>query len=44
MSWDRKRLLGYVETIQLISEVTDNNQYPLPEGIFGKQIGWADGL
>ena len=25
MSWDRKRLLGYVETIQLILGVTDKS-------------------
>ena len=25
MPWDRKRLLGYVESIQLILGVTDNN-------------------
>ena len=27
MPWDRKRLLGYVETIQLIVGVTDNIIY-----------------
>ena len=27
MPWDRKRLLGYVETIQLILGVTDNQKY-----------------
>ena len=27
MPWDRKRLLGYVETIQLILGVTDKNAY-----------------
>ena len=27
MRWDRKRLLGYVETIQLIVAVTDKNSY-----------------
>ena len=27
MPWDRKRLLGYVETIQLISAVTDTTDY-----------------
>ena len=27
MPWDRKRLLGYVETIQLILGVTDNFKY-----------------
>ena len=27
MPWDRKRLLGYVETMQLILEVTDKNMY-----------------
>ena len=27
MPWDRKRLLGYVETIQLILGVTDKCQY-----------------
>ena len=27
MPWDRKRLLGYVETIQLILVVTDNFIY-----------------
>ena len=27
MPWDRKRLLGYVETIQLILGVTDNTEY-----------------
>ena len=26
MPWDRKRLLGYVETMQLILVVTDKNQ------------------
>ena len=29
MPWDRKRLLGYVETIQLILGVTDNTDYNL---------------
>ena len=29
MPWDRKRLLGYVETIQLILGVTDLNTYIL---------------
>ena len=27
MPWDRKRLLGYVETIQLILGVTDKSNY-----------------
>ena len=27
MPWDRKRLLGYVETIQLILGVTDKSWY-----------------
>ena len=27
MPWDRKRLLGYVETIQLILGVTDKRWY-----------------
>ena len=27
MPWDRKRLLGYVETIQLILGVTDKTKY-----------------
>ena len=27
MPWDRKRLLGYVETIQLILGMTDKNLY-----------------
>ena len=27
MPWDRKRLLGYVESIQLILAVTDNLRY-----------------
>ena len=27
MPWDRKRLLGYVETIQLILGVTDKHKY-----------------
>ena len=27
MPWDRKRLLGYVETMQLILGVTDNVEY-----------------
>ena len=27
MPWDRKRLLGYVETIQLILGVTDKFKY-----------------
>ena len=27
MTWDRKRLLGYVETIQLILGVTDKLSY-----------------
>ena len=27
MAWDRKRLLGYVETIQLILAVTNNSGY-----------------
>ena len=27
MPWDRKRLLGYVETIQLILGMTDKNVY-----------------
>ena len=27
MLWDRKRLLGYVETIQLILRVTDKQKY-----------------
>ena len=27
MPWDRKRLLGYVETIQLIQGVTDKSLY-----------------
>ena len=27
MPWDRKRLLGYVETIQLILELTDKHFY-----------------
>ena len=31
MPWDRKRLLGYVETIQLILGVTD-------KGLFGDNI------
>ena len=30
MPWDRKRLLGYVETIQLILEVTDKILYYIP--------------
>ena len=29
MPWDRKRLLGYVETIQLILGVTDKMKYPV---------------
>ena len=29
MPWDRKRLLGYVETIQLILGVTDKNRFML---------------
>ena len=33
MPWDRKRLLGYVETIQLILGVTDKYQY-LPDTSF----------
>ena len=27
MLWDRKRLLGYVETIQLILGMTDKDKY-----------------
>ena len=27
MPWDRKRLLGYVETIQLLLGVTDKREY-----------------
>ena len=27
MPWDRKRLLGYVETMQLILGVTDKGKY-----------------
>ena len=27
MPWDRKRLLGYVETIQLVKGVTDKYDY-----------------
>ena len=27
MQWDRKRLLGYVETMQLILGVTDKHYY-----------------
>ena len=30
MPWDRKRLLGYVETIQLILGVTDKHAYKDP--------------
>ena len=30
MPWDRKRLLGYVETIQLILGVTDKAKYKPP--------------
>ena len=29
MPWDRKRLSGYVETIQLILEVTDKTRSPV---------------
>ena len=29
MPWDRKRLLGYVETIQLILGVTDKYEYSM---------------
>ena len=31
MPWDRKHLLGYVETIQLILGVTDNLTYHIVE-------------
>ena len=30
MPWDRKRLLGYVETIQLILGVTDKIKWSAP--------------
>ena len=39
MPWDRKRLLGYVETIQLILVVTDKNTYydnEIPDEILQK--------
>ena len=37
MPWDRKRLLGYVETIQLILGVTDKIKYHnWPEAPYGK--------
>ena len=36
MPWDRKRLLGYVETIQLILGVTDKYEYSMTlHPIFG---------
>ena len=37
MPWDRKRLLGYVETIQLILGVTDKSIYQNPSSMVPTQ-------
>ena len=38
MPWDRKRLLGYIETIQLILGVTDKDTYHINEQF---RLKWA---